>query len=318
MPQARTTLRQLETFVTVAELLSFSAAAARLALTPSAVSQLVVELESALGLRLFDRSTRKVALSGAGQQFLASAESVVRHLRLAESAAADVRNGAAGIVRVAAPMVIASAVLPEAIRAYAAARPGVVVRIRDVAVDRIVDDVAGGDVDLAIGPDRSAGDEIERIALFRSPWVLWCAPDHPLAARSRLRWADLRAHALVAAGRDHERSVAQMRAGLPDDERITPIDVVDNISTALGIAAAGIAATLSPAYVGVWAERFGLVMRRIVAPESVREVCLYRPARRVTSPAARDFGEHLRRWLPAWHRAQQKQTKRDEGVTKQR
>ena len=309
MPHPRTSLRQFETFVTVAELLSFSAAAARLSLTPSAVSQLVVELESAVGFRLFDRSTRKVALSGAGQQFLASAESVVRHARLAESAADDVRNGAAGIVRVAAPMVIASAVLPAAIRAHAALHPEVVVRIRDAPVDRIVDDVAGADADLAIGPDRSSGDEIERVALFRSPWVLWCAPDHPLAAKKQLRWSDLRAHALVAAGRDHERSVAQMRAGLPDDERITPIDVVDHISTALGIASAGIAATLSPAYVGVWAERFGLVMRRIVAPESVREVCLYRPARRATSPAARAFGAHLQRWLPAWHRAQQKQMK---------
>jgi len=318
MPLPRTTLRQYEAFVTVAELLSFSAAAARLSLTPSAVSQLVVELESAIGFRLFDRSTRKVALSGAGQQYLASAESVVRHQRLAESAAADVRNGAAGLVRVAAPMVIAGSVLPEAIRAHAALHPEVVVRIRDAPVDRIVDDVAGADADLAIGPDRSAGDEIERIPLFRSPWVLWCAPSHPLAGARQVRWGDLRAHALVAAGRDHERSVAQMRAGLPDDERITPIDVVDHISTALGIAAAGGAATLSPAYVGVWAERFGLVMRRIVAPESVREVCLYRPARRAISPAARAFGEHLQRWLPAWHRGQRQHLKPAAAAAKRR
>jgi DNA-binding transcriptional LysR family regulator len=67
MPLPRYTLRQLDAFVTVAEALSFTDAANRLGLTPSAVSQLVVELESSLGFKLFERSTRKVALSAAGR-----------------------------------------------------------------------------------------------------------------------------------------------------------------------------------------------------------------------------------------------------------
>jgi DNA-binding transcriptional LysR family regulator len=90
-----------------------------------------------------------------------------------------------------------------------------------------------------------------------------------------------------------------MRSALPDDERITPIDVVDNISTAMGIAAEGLAVTLSPAYVQPLAEKFGLVMRRIVTPEVIRHVCLYSPTQRITSPAAEGFAEHLISWLPA-------------------
>lgn len=298
MPLPRYTLRQLDAFTTVADTLSFTAAADRLALTPSAVSQLVVELESSAGFKLFERSTRRVALTAAGKEFLGAIEPVLKHLRLAEAAAADLRNRAAGLVRVAAPMVIASAMLPRSIRDYAGLRPKVVVRICDAAVEQLVEMVASGDVDLAIGPDRPTGDDVQRVSLFESPWVLWCAPDHPLATKRTLRWRDLRAHALVTAGRDHERSVAQMRLGLPEDERITPIDVVDNISTALGIAAAGLAATLSPAYVGVWAgEHWGLVMRRVTSPEVVRQVCLYRPLRRVTSPAAAGFAEALEKWM---------------------
>lgn len=300
MPLPRYTLRQLDAFTTVSDTLSFTAAADRLALTPSAVSQLVVELESSAGFKLFERSTRRVALTAAGKEFLGAIKPVLKHLRLAEAAAADLRNRAAGLVRVAAPMVIASAMLPRAIRDYAGLRPKVVVRIRDAAVEQLVEMVASGDVDLAIGPDRPTGDDVQRVPLFESPWVLWCAPDHPLATKRTLRWRDLRAHALVTAGRDHERSVAQMRLGLPEDERITPIDVVDNISTALGIAAAGLAATLSPAYVGVWAgERWGLVMRRVTAPEVMRHVCLYRPLRRVTSPASAGFAEALEKWMKA-------------------
>jgi DNA-binding transcriptional LysR family regulator len=302
MPLPRYTLRQLDAFCHVAETLSFTVAGDRLALTPSAVSQLVHELEGTVGFRLFERSTRRVALSAAGKEFRASAESVLKHLRLAERAAADVRNRSAGLVRVAAPMVLASVVMPLALRAHLDTHPDVVVRIRDSAVERLVDVVASGDADLAVGPDRASGEDVSRVPIFASPWVVWCAPEHPLARRRRLRWRDLHGHALVAAGRDHERSVAQMHAGLAADERITPVDVVDNISTALGIAAAGLAATLSPAYVGGWARRLGLVGRRLRDPEVLRAVCLYRPAQRTISPAAEGFAAHLVDWIGVWAR----------------
>ena len=84
MAFSRFTLRQLEAFVTVAELHSFTAAADRLALTAQAISRLVAELETVLGFRVFERSTRSVRLSGAGREFLSSAESTLRHVRAAE------------------------------------------------------------------------------------------------------------------------------------------------------------------------------------------------------------------------------------------
>ncbi|MGB4118441.1 MAG: LysR family transcriptional regulator [Polaromonas sp.] len=293
MSLPRYSLRQLDAFATVAELLSFTAASNRLALSPSAVSQLVVELESSLGFKLFDRSTRKVALSAAGKEFLSSVQTALKHLRVAEVAATDLRNRASGLLRVAAPMVIASTVLPPIIRAHSQDRPKLVVRIQDAAVEQLTDMVVSGEVDLALGPDRQSSDDVLRISLFSSPWVLWCAKNHPLAAKRVLQWSDLRRHALVTAGRDHELSVAQMGASLPEDERISPNEVVDNISTALGLAAAGLAATVSPAYVAPWAKWQGLVMRRIVEPEVMRQVCLYRPAHRIASPATESFAEYL-------------------------
>src|SRR5262249_22731373 len=107
-------------------------------------------------------------------------------------------------------------------------------------------------------------------------------------------------HALVAAGRDHERGVAPMQAAAPEADRVTPVDVVDNVTTAFGIAAEGLAATLAPAYVGVLAARFGLVMRRVTDPETVRTVCLYASTARSPSPAAEGFAQHLAEWLPRW------------------
>jgi DNA-binding transcriptional LysR family regulator len=257
------------------------------------VSQLVSELESAVGFKLFDRSTRKVALSSAGREFVASAQTALRHMRLAQTTASALRNRSAGVVRVAAPLVVASVILPPLLKAYAARQPGVVVRIRDCAVDAMVAMVSDGDADLALGPDRLSDDSVQRDALFTSPWVLWCAPEHPLARRKTIRWRELQSHALVAAGRDHELSVTQMREGVPEKDRITPVDVVDNISTALGMAAANLAATLSPAYVEPFAAPMKLVMRRVVEPEVMREMSLYRSLRRPLSPAAQGLAEFI-------------------------
>jgi DNA-binding transcriptional LysR family regulator len=292
-------IRQLEAFAEVAELKGFTAAGERLGLTPSAVSQLVSELESIVGFKLFDRTTRKVALSSAGREFVASAQTALRHMRLAETAASDLRNRSAGVVRVAAPLVVASVILPPLLKAYQQLQPKVVVRIRDCAVDGLVPMVSDGDADLALGPDRVTDENVSRQGLFPSPWVLWCSPEHPLARRKTIRWRELKAHALVAAGRDHELSVTQMREGVPEQDRITPVDVVDNISTALGMAAANLCATLSPAYVAPFATPMRLVMRRVVEPEVMREMSLYRSARRPLSPAAEGVAEflleHLRR-----------------------
>lgn len=297
MPAPRFTPRQLTAFLAVADVRNFGKAGERLSLSPSAVSQLIAELESAVGFRLFDRTTRSVTLSPAGREFVAPARSVLKHFELAQSAADDIRNRAAGVVRIAAPMVIAATILPDAIRAYAERYPKVAIRIRDAAVDNLIDMVANADVDIAVGPDQYGDDSVSRVSLFKSSWVLWCAPDHPLAKRRTVSWAQLRQHAVVAAGHDYERNVSLMHAGAAEGERIAPVDVVDNVSTALGMAAAGIAVTLAPAYVGLLANKLGLVMRRIVDPEVMRHVCLYYSSMRAPSPAAEGFQEHLVAWL---------------------
>lgn len=272
-----------------------------MALTSSAVSQILGELEALVGFRLFDRTTRRVALTSAGQDFLVSAESVLRHVRAAETTAGDLRNRAAGIVRVGAPLVLAATALPAAIKAYSLKCPKVVVRIRDTPVEALVDCVASRDVDLALGPDRPTGGTVESTAAFESPWVMWCHPSFPFAARSTVTWAELHDAPLVAAGRDHELSVERMRNSAPPERRIVPVDVVDNVTTALGLAAQGMAATLAPQYVGLLAKSFGLVMRRVVEPETIRQICVYHPVSRASSPAAEGFMAFLTEWLPLWH-----------------
>ncbi|WP_448169043.1 LysR family transcriptional regulator [Burkholderia ambifaria] len=300
MALTRVTIRQFEAFLAIVDLNSIAGAATRLGLTSSAVSQLLAELERELGFRLFDRTTRRVHLSSAGRDFLPSAESVLRHLHAAEQAASDIRNRAAGIVRVGAPLVLASTALPYAIVGYRALQPKVVVRIVDTGVEQLVDRVANGDIELAIGPDRATGARVQCEALFPTPWVLWCAQDHPLARRRRVRWQDLRDTPIVSSGREHETSVAQMLVDQPSHSRISPVEVVDNVTTAFGLAAQGLAVLLAPAYVKPLAHTFGLTMRRVIEPETIREVCIYRPANRSLSPPAEGFAQFLGAYLRTW------------------
>lgn len=297
MPTLRLSPRQLDAFVAVADLSSFSQAATRLHLSVSAVSNLINELEDAIGFPLFERTTRKVALSSSGREFLPSVISARRHLNLAAIAATDLKNRAAEVIRIAAPLVVASVILPAAIAAYRREHPRVTIRIVDTAVEWLTDRIIMGDADLAVGPDRVAPDGLICQKLFPSPWVLWCSPEHPLAQQSVIKWEDLRGIELCAAGRDHEQSVDQMNSNLPASRRIEPTQVVDNISTALGLAATALSVTCAPAYVEPLARPLGLVMRRIVEPEVIRHVALYGANQQIRSGATHAFAQFLRERL---------------------
>jgi DNA-binding transcriptional LysR family regulator len=291
------TIKQLRAFVAVAELQSFGLAAERLSLTTGAVSLLVRDLEAEVGFSLFDRTTRRVALSKAGSAFLPSAEQVLKHVQSAVIAAHDVRNRTTGIVRVAAPLVVAHAILPNAVAAYQRQHPNVSVRPVDCAVEELVRVVEEDHADLAIGPDRPPSSEVQRIALYESPWVLWCAPQHRLARKRHIDWAMLKEESVVTAGRDYETRLMPALQALSEADRFVPSYVVDNITTALGIAKAGLGVTLSPMYVGHLAHELGLVMKPLRAPEIAREFSLYLPARRSLSPAAEAVSEFLKSHL---------------------
>ena len=290
------TIKQLRAFVTVADLQSFSLAAQRLHLTAGAVSLLVRDLENELGFTLFDRTTRRVALSKAGRDYLSAAQLVLRQVQEAVITAHDVKNRTTGVVRVAAPLAVAQSLLPPAIAAYLAQHPNVQVRPVDCTVENLVRVVEEDHADFAIGPYRPQSDLVERIRLYDSPWVLWCSPLHPLAKRRRISWKQLKHESVVTAGRDYESSLAEVFQGMAEEDRFVPAYVVDNITTALGVATAGLSITLSPMYVGVVARGLGLQMKRVEDPQIVREFSLYLP-RRALTPAISAFADFLKEHL---------------------
>ncbi|MFM9577877.1 LysR substrate-binding domain-containing protein, partial [Streptomyces turgidiscabies] len=87
----------------------------------------------------------------------------------AEKIASDLRNRAAGIVRIGAPLVMASAILPLAVRAFRNNHADIVVHVRDAAVDDMIGKIVSGDIDLAVGPDRPPSDAVSRHVVFADP-----------------------------------------------------------------------------------------------------------------------------------------------------
>src|SRR5688572_1076538 len=119
------TIRQLETLVAAADAGSFSAAAARLGISQPALSETIRRLEAETGLRLFDRTTRSLALSADGRHAVAIAREVVRDFQASLGSLMDRAKGRRGRVTLAALPSIACGVLPAALRAFRRDFPGI-------------------------------------------------------------------------------------------------------------------------------------------------------------------------------------------------
>lgn len=148
--------REITTFIAAAESGAFNAAARKLNLSPSAVTRLVNSLEARIGARLFTRTTRKVALTEAGQLFLLDATRILDELEEAEDSAAGAHQSPRGVLRVTAPLMFGHLYVAPILRDYLDAYPAV--SAFTLFVDRVVHLIDEGlDVAVRIGdlPDSS-------------------------------------------------------------------------------------------------------------------------------------------------------------------
>jgi DNA-binding transcriptional LysR family regulator len=293
------TLRQLRAFDAVAETGSFTAAAARLHLTQSALSVLVRELEREMGVQLFDRHTRRVLLSEAGRAFQPSVQRLLADLAGAVAGVTELRDQKRGLLRLAAPQLMACTLMPRVISAYRARHPDVEVRLIDTLPEHLLDGLASGEAELAVGQDVDVdAAAIERRTLFRDRHWLICPPDHAFARRRQVRWSELGPYTFIAPTRDFRQRVlpeldADARAFLMQ----ASTQEVSYMTTALGMVAAGLGLTVCPTYSASLVEAHGLRMVKLGRPDFHREVCVYAAARRSLSPAAAGFVQILERFV---------------------
>jgi DNA-binding transcriptional LysR family regulator len=175
-------------FVAVAEELHFGRAAERLHIAQPSLSHEIRRLEGQLGVRLFDRTSRRVELTDAGRALLREGRRLLtqseRTMRLVRSAATE--RFSVGFYGSAA-----SALLPGLLRSFHAAHPNVEVSVRELLLDRLDELVAGG-VDVAFTRLLPGQAEVEIEIIAREPRVVAVATNHPFAGRRELQFDDLR------------------------------------------------------------------------------------------------------------------------------
>jgi LysR family carnitine catabolism transcriptional activator len=172
--------RDLRAFLALADTLSFSQAAHRLDISQSALSSWVAKFERVMGTRLFDRTTRTVMLTAAGQVLALHAREAIVDLERAMDTIRDAAPRLHGRVRIGASPILAQMILPRALRAFAKQYPQVKVSITEAAAERLSELLHETCLDLAVtGPDPASA-ELHYVNLTSERYVLVAAPEHVL------------------------------------------------------------------------------------------------------------------------------------------
>jgi DNA-binding transcriptional LysR family regulator len=229
---------------------SISAAANALDYTQSAVSQQIAALEAETGLALLERHPRGVSLTAAGQTLVGHAEGILAQLEAAEESLRAISGLRGGRLRMASFPSAGATLMPRAIAEFRAAHPDVELSLAEGEPEEIAPRLRGGELDLALlfefeGQSLDAG-RASRVELLEDPMFLALPKEHRLAARERLRLADLAGEAWVqtSAASNCSRHVVRCchAAGFEPNVAFES----DDYQTVQGLVAAGVGVALIP------------------------------------------------------------------------
>ena len=224
-------------FVAVAELEGFAPAARRLGLSPSAVTRLVAGLEDRLGLRLLQRTTRRVALTDAGARFLIRARRILSDLREAEESAAAERTTPSGHLVVAAPVTFGRLHAGPLVCEFLNLHPEVTGELS--LSDRNIDLLEEG-VDVAIRIGRLADSTLVARRAGETRRIRVASPDYLARAGTPLAPEELDRHRLIhCTPLGAERAWTFHRGGVAETRAIAPRYATNSVDAALWHAAQG-------------------------------------------------------------------------------
>ena len=195
------TARQLHAVLAVAEYNSFIAAAAFLKTSQPALTRTIKRVEDVLGVRLFDRSTRRVAITAAGKEFVAVAERMLNDLRISISSMREIGEEQRGQIIISSIMSVANGLLPAIVAKYRASRPGIEIILREGVHGTVLEDVRSGTADLGATYVDDVPDFVEAKRVSREIFDVILPRTHPLtkiAKRSSITLAALVGFPLVS------------------------------------------------------------------------------------------------------------------------
>lgn len=291
-------LRQVRAFLKVAELESFTRAAAELYVSQSALTVQVKQLEEELGVLLLDRNKRGVTITAAGRDLLEPLRRLVADSEAIAKYACDLSAVRAGAVTIAALPSIAAELLPGAIRRFMRRHAEVRITVHDVVADRVRELVVKRAVDLGLGTAAPQDRELLAKPLYQDRLAAFVAAGHPLAKKPEVSLHEVLQYELLLPNRESSvRRIVEAAMGR-DRERARIRHETNFMPTALGMARAGLGVAILPESAAGRNEP-GLTRIRFEKPLLNRQISLLMRRDRSLSPAAAAFVECLRVHLGA-------------------
>ncbi len=264
-------LRQLKAFILVGELGNFTRASERMHITQAGLSVMMRELESQLGDRLFDRTTRMVRLTAAGEKLLPAALTAVELIEKAAVEIGDLGQRARHTLRVAATPLVSSSLLPAVFGAFHVKYPDVELHLQDADPSRVQALVESGEVDFGLGFFFKATRGVERTKLYSFP-LMRVAPLLGSKPQRKQRvgtvtWDALKNEPLIGLPRDNP--IQQMvdshlaKIGRSNEDRLS----FRHFDTLIGMVAAGMGSTVIPSFALLACHHHSVATDILVEPE---------------------------------------------------
>ncbi|SEA71881.1 LysR substrate-binding domain-containing protein [Variovorax sp. YR216] len=238
-------LRHLRYFVVLAEELHFGRAARRLSISQPPLSVAIRQLEESVGARLFDRNSKEVRLTPAGDALLLSARALLRQAEEAALEARDVSQGSAGRLRIGFVGAMLYRGLPQALRKFQAKHPAVRITLSELNSGEQIAELLHDRLDFGFVHTSRMPAELKHALLVSEPFVACLPVGHRLARRRTVPAASLRDEPFVLFSRNvspdyHERILAICAdAGFRPEVRHEVrhwLSVVSLVSQGMGVA----------------------------------------------------------------------------------
>ncbi len=285
----KVTLHQLEVFLSVAELRSFTEAGRALNVSQPALSRTIRQIEDGVGARLFDRDTRNVELTPAGRELAPIARRILGEFEGAFSELAQFVEGRSGRVTVAALPSIAAAILPATIERFRHGHPQVDFTIRDALSDVIVSAVDEGHADLGVTVRPPVSERLAYRPLLSDDFVLVCRADDPLAGDAAVPWSVFEGRAFIAMASSSSVRAMTDAAFLQAALAVKPLYECEHIATAGSLIAAGLGVTALPRLTLPLIGFARMSVRPLEQPILSRSIGVVTRIGRSLSPAAQAF-----------------------------
>jgi DNA-binding transcriptional LysR family regulator len=279
-------LNDLQAFRAVVDHGSFRKAADAILISQPALSRRIDKLETALGVRLFDRTTRRVSLTQVGRAFAPKAERLLDDLDDALLGISDVASTRMGQVSIACVPSTAYFFMPRVVQAYHLLYPRIRLRILDCSAHDVQAAVASGEADLGLTFTGNLDSHMDFESLVEEHYVMACRREHPLAGRASVRWEEFWEHDYISVDRSSgnrlllDQALGHRVAARPS------ICETRHVVTMIGLVEAGLGIAAVPAMAMPVGEHPYLVQVPLVAPQVSRSVGLIKRHGRTLSPAA--------------------------------